>query len=117
MSKPFGTLVHISFAGPEYIILDAKRNKWRFEDHRYCGPIVIGKDGDPMAVQPPENSPFWDAVQLWYAQGKRTNDPKTGEIWCVWDKPTMQKMRHVGGRNYVLVTDECADYTNEQRAL
>jgi hypothetical protein len=76
------------------------------EDHRYCGPIVINKAGDPLEVQPPEGSPFWDAVTLWYAQGKRTKDPKTGEIWCVWDKPTMQKMRHLGGRHYELVTDD-----------
>ena len=96
-------LIHISFAGPEYIILVGPR-KYRFEDHHYCGPIVIGKDGDPLDVQPPESSPFWDAVSLWYAQGKRTHDPKTGEIFCVWDKPTIQKMRHIGGNHYELVT-------------
>lgn len=97
--------IHISWAGPERII-SAGGKKWRFEDHRYCGPIVLNKAGDPLETQPPENSPFWEAVTLWYAQGKRTKDPKTGEIWCVWDKPTMQKMRHIGGRHYELVTDD-----------
>lgn len=101
-------IIHIAFAGPERMILDSNRRKWKFEDHHYCGPIVLGKDGDPLDVQPQENSPFWSAVNLWYAQGKRTKDPRAGEIWCVWDKPTMRKMRHIGGNHYELVTDEQA---------
>ena len=100
-------LVCVLQGGPERIIIDGKGKKWRFEDHPYCGPMVVGKNGDPVK-EPPENSPFWDAVNLWYAQGKRTSDPKTGEIWCVWDRPTMQKMRHLGGCHYQLVTDEQA---------
>lgn len=100
-----GYRVFIEWAGPERIILDQNGKKWKFEDHHYCGPIALDKSGDPLDVQPPENSPFWEAVNLWYAQGKRVNDPNTGEIWCVWDKPTIQKMRHLGGKNYELVTD------------
>lgn len=99
-------IIHIAFAGPERMILDGNGKKWRFEDHHYCGPIVLGKCGEPLAVQPPEDSPFWEAVDLWYAQGKRTSDPKTGEIWCKWDRPKIQKMRHLGGRHYELVTDD-----------
>ena len=101
-------IVHVSWAGPERLLIDGKGKKWKFEDHHYCGPIVLGKNGDPLEVQPPESSPFWDSVQLWYDQGKRTRDPKTGEIWCVWDRPTMQKMRHIGGKHYELVTDDKA---------
>ena len=65
--------------------------------------MVVGKDGEPIN-EPPENSPFWAAVNLWYAQGKRTQQAGA-EIWCVWDKPRIQKMRHLGGRHYELVTD------------
>jgi hypothetical protein len=100
-------IVCLLTGGPERIILDGKGRKWRFEDHHYCGPVVLtGKTGEVSENQPPENSPFWDAVNLWYAQGKRTRDPNTGEIWCVWDRPKMQKMRHLGGKHYKLVTDE-----------
>ncbi len=102
-------IVCMLYGGPERTIIDGKGKKWRFEDHHYCGPIVLtGKTGEIAENQPPENSPFWDAVNLWYAQGKRTKDPRTGEIWCVWDKPTMRKMRHIGGNHYELVTDEQA---------
>ena len=92
-------LIHISFAGPERMIIDAKNRLWRFEDHRYCGPIVIDKNGDPKE-QPHESSPFWDAVTHWYQQGKKI-DEKSGI--CVWQKPTVEKLRHIGGRNYELV--------------
>ena len=65
-------LIHISYAGPEVLILDRKGRKWRFEDHRFCGPIVLDKHGDPLDTQPPQSSPFWEAVNCWYQQGKRT---------------------------------------------
>ena len=98
------SVIHIQFSGPERILIDGKGKKWRFEDHHYCGPIVVGKYGDPLDVQPHESSPFWAAVNLWYAQGKRTKPPIGKEVWCIWDRPTMPKMRHVGGKNYVLMT-------------
>ena len=98
-------MVHILYGGPERILIDGAAKKWRFEDHPYCGPIVVGKNGDPLETQPAESSPFWKAVQLWYDQGKRTTDTKTGEIWCVWELPKMSKMRHLGGNHYMLMTD------------
>ena len=97
--------IHILFAGPERIIVDRNGKKWRFEDHRYCGPIVLDKSGDPLDNQPSADSPFWPAIDLWHQQGKRVKPDGFGGAWCVWEKPTMQKMRHVGGNNYVLVTD------------
>ncbi len=97
------TLIHVSYGGPDRILyLNGK--KWRFEDHPYCGPIVVDKNGDPLKVQPPEGSPFWECVSYWYQQGKRIKENGRDAPWCVWDKPTIQKMRHVGGNNYVLVT-------------
>lgn len=64
-------LIKISFAGPERFIIDRRNNKWRFEDHPHCGPIVIDRFFKPEKTQPPEKSPFWEAVNLWYGQGKR----------------------------------------------
>lgn len=62
-------LIHISFAGPTYRITCGK---WReFEDHHYCGPIFIGKDGDPLEVQPKSDDAVWSHVNAWYQQGKK----------------------------------------------
>ena len=101
--------VCILVGGPDRLIVDRLNKKWLFEDHPYCGPVVIGKNCDPLANQPPESSPFWEAVQCWYDQGKRTHPQLLKETWCIWDKPTMQKMRHLGGVHYMLVTDESSN--------
>lgn len=93
-------IIHISYAGPERILM-VEGKKFLFEDHHYCGPVVLGKNGDPLSVQPSENSPFWSAVSLWYQQGKRINET-VNPPWCIWDKPKIQNMRHIGGNNYVL---------------
>jgi len=95
----------ILMGGPDRMLIDGTGKKWLFEDHPYCGPVVLGKNGNPLENQPPESSSFWVAVQHWYDQGKRTHPPLCGKTWCIWDKPTMKKMRHIGGGNYVLETD------------
>ncbi len=64
-------LIHISFAGPFQTITDSEGEEWYFEMHRYCGPIVLRKDGDPRVNQPNSKSLFWPTVQLWIAQGKK----------------------------------------------
>ena len=74
-------LIHISFAGPFQIIEDLTGKKWFFEMHHYCGPIHLKKDGDPMKNQPGGNSPFWDIVQRWIAQGKVVNNGI-----CQWEQ-------------------------------
>lgn len=78
------TLIHISHAGPDRWLL-AGGKVWRFEDHPYCGPIVLTtKGGDPSENQPPERSPFWLHVNAWYRQGKRTNTVGN-KTWCVYE--------------------------------
>ena len=78
-------MIHILWAGPERW-LSCLGQHWVFEDHRYCGPIVLTpKTGEP-ANEPPENHPFWAHVNAWYAQGKKTKiiGDKT---WCVYETP------------------------------
>lgn len=77
-------IIHISWAGPERW-LQAGGELWCFEDHHYCGPIVLtNKTRDPAAVQPRESSPFWRHVNAWYQQGKRTK--VVGDrVWCEYD--------------------------------
>jgi hypothetical protein len=76
-------IVCLLTGGPERIISSGCK-KWRFEDHPYCGPMVVGKYGEPIK-EPSEKSPFWDAVNLWYAQGKKTVQVGN-ETWCLNDK-------------------------------
>ncbi len=79
-------LIHISLAGPERY-LSTNGRTWIFEDHHYCGPIVLtGKTHEPATVQPGEKSPFWPAVNAWYQQGKKTK--QVGDrVWCEYELP------------------------------
>lgn len=75
-------LIHISIGGP-VIHLTADK-MYRFEDHPFCGPIVVGKDDDPLGVQPKESSLFWQHINAWYQQGKRTKEV-CGKLWAVYE--------------------------------
>ena len=97
-------LIHIAYGGPDrYLSVGCKQ--YRFEDHPYCGPVVIGKNGDPLENQPPESSPFWEAVNCWYRQGKVT-EQVCGETFAKWVKPTPERMIHIGGNHYMLDTSK-----------
>jgi len=73
-------LIHISVGGPD-INLFAGGRIWRFEDHPYCGPMLINKDGS-SAKEPPPNSIFWKEVSKWYQSGKKTK-VEHGKTWAV----------------------------------
>lgn len=55
---------------PEHVIIDDAGRPWRFEVHRFCGPIVLRQDGQPKAAQPGSRSPFWPAFEAWRAARK-----------------------------------------------
>jgi hypothetical protein len=94
IDRPVGHLLHISWAGPERWISCGGKH-WVFEDHRYCGPIVlVPSTGDPATNQPPEGSIFWQHVSAWYAQGKRVKEV-SGKAWCVYETQ-MQEARRRG---------------------
>lgn len=75
-------MIHISVAGPMYRLVADKT--YRFEDHRFCGPVVLGKDEDPLDAQPGERSLFWQHVNAWYQQGKKYKTIN-GERWCIYE--------------------------------
>lgn len=86
------TLIHISYAGPDRWLL-AGGKVWRFEDHPYCGPIVLTtKGGDPSENQPPERSPFWLHVNAWYQQGKKTK-VVGDKVWCEYETECVAKRK------------------------
>lgn len=68
--------IHISFAGPtRTIMIDGKAIK--FEMHRYCGPSMLNKRGDPLAHQPVW---FLEAASRWCQQGEKIENGL-----CVYD--------------------------------
>lgn len=54
----------------EVIVTDAKGRTWLFEMHRFCGPLVLRRDGSPKSRQPGSRSPFWPAFEAWQNQVK-----------------------------------------------
>lgn len=59
------TGLSLTTSGPEHTVTDATGRTWRFEQHHYCGPIVLRQDGEPKARQPGSRSPFWPAYEAW----------------------------------------------------
>lgn len=58
--------------GPDHEIRDASGKCWRFEMHRWSGPIVLRADGEIATNQPGDRSPFWPAFEAWQAQQEGT---------------------------------------------
>lgn len=56
---------------PEHVITDSQGRKWRFEQTRMFGPIVLRADGEPKVRQPGSRSAFWDAYDAWRKQHGR----------------------------------------------
>ena len=54
------SIIHISVGGPVYKLTAAKQ--FKFEDHPYCGPIVLGRGDLPADPQPSPSSSFWTHV-------------------------------------------------------
>lgn len=91
-------IIHISFGGPSRnIIVDDK--KYLFEDHPNFGPHLLNKDGEPSKKQLSERHPFWNAVSLWYQQGKKFNNDGT----CAYVIPEPEVYEHIIGNHYRLV--------------
>lgn len=87
-------MIHLCFGGPERWISCAGK-VFLFEDHHYCGPVVLNKSTrDPSENQPSEKSIFWQHVQAWYEQGKQTKEID-GKVWCVYEAQ-MQGARRIG---------------------
>ena len=89
-------LIHISMGGPT-LHLNADKH-YKFEDHPYCGPVVLCRNDDPLKTQPGELSLFWTHVNTWYAQGKKTM--KVGDkTWCVYEtEMRAARRRHAKAR-------------------
>jgi hypothetical protein len=73
-----------------------------FEDHPYCGPMPVRKDGRERHLGP--RHPFWQAVTDWYRCGKPVDD----EGFCLYAPEPKDILRHIGGRQWKVVGQEPA---------
>lgn len=81
-------------------ILEGGPDRWmligsksiRFEDHPYCGPIVLSnKTGDPLENQPGQLDLFWLHYEAWVANSKKVKTV-LGKSWCDYET-SMQNWR------------------------
>jgi hypothetical protein len=83
-------IIHISTGGPDRYLTVAGKTVL-FEEHPYCGPIVLHKQTkDPIENQPKESDLFWVHYDAWAMQGKRVKEVD-GKVWCEYETDTMKK--------------------------
>lgn len=66
-----------------------------FEMSRF-GPLLLRKDGEPAKSDP--TNKFLNAVTLWNRQGRKVQNGL-----CVYKIPKPDKVKHLGGRHYLIV--------------
>lgn len=91
------TRVCILFGGPERRIV-VRGKVELFEDHPFCGPMPVRKDGRERSLGP--RHPFWDAVTHWYRLGTPVDD----EGFCLWAPEPELIIQRVGSRRVVVGT-------------
>lgn len=57
----------LTLGGREHTVRDSAGRLWRFEQHPYCGPIILRNNGNPKSRQPGCRSAFWPAYEVWRA--------------------------------------------------
>ena len=67
-----------------------------FEDHPYCGPTLLNRNGEPLRRQPRR---FLEAASQWYQNARRIG--KDG--LCEWFEPQKNILKHLGGNHYEVV--------------
>ncbi len=111
--REFGHIVHVGKldgyavrcdtwgAGP--FLLTVAGRQHRFEDSDRFGPLRVRKDGSiPSDPWWPERHPFWVAHRCWVRQGRRL---ESDGVTCIWAPPKPTVVRHLGGRNFMMIED------------
>lgn len=90
-----GYFGHIDLAGPTHRIRAGDR-EWLFE-FAPGGGLAVMDEHENHLPDPPEDSPFWRAVELWERQG-RVIGP---DGYCVYGPAPKLRYRLISGRNYI----------------
>ena len=86
----------ICIGGPT-LRLAVKGKLFHFEMNPFLGPwVMTPKTGMVADPQPPDNSPFWEAVSFWAQQGRQMD----ADGVCLWSPPQVPKLVHLGGKHY-----------------
>ena len=51
--------------GPIHTLIDARGKRWTFENHPYCGPMIVSPKTHEPAREPGPKSAFWPAYEKW----------------------------------------------------
>lgn len=75
---------------------------YRFDWHRYLGPIFVRTDGEPLARQPSARNPMWKAFAAWDRQGRKV-DADGNCIWTQEPPAPEPVLRHIKGRHFEVI--------------
>ncbi len=92
-------LIHISFCGPEYVIVVGKK-RYRFEDSQRHGPTPLTLKG--RAREFGEHHPFWDAHSRWCQTGKVVENGVCVYVADGGDVPSGYELEHIEGDRWRL---------------
>lgn len=97
----------IMTVGGDTMSLTAFGKTYRFEWHRFCGPMFCTKTGKETKA-PAQRNKWWAAFDLWCRQGQRTKDGV-----CLWDAPAIcesckGKGNHPIDKRNAMVCRECS---------
>jgi hypothetical protein len=94
----FESKVCIDIFGGEELLMPTAKGDVLFEWSAQFGPQPIKKGGAGRDLPP--RHPFWRAASLWNLQGRRMMNGK-----CFWHEPKKPVLKHLGGRNYLIIED------------
>lgn len=89
---------HILLGGPMRKI-SVGGKIYEFEMHRYCGPTLLNRNGEPRKYQPMQ---FLKAASLWAQQGEKIDENGL----CIWFHEPTNITKHLGGRHYLFIRQE-----------
>lgn len=73
--------VHICM--PDIFRIRTAAGEFCFEYHKFCGPTLLGEDGNPIHLPDEEDHPFWLSLSAWIQHGRRVD----AEGFCILEAP------------------------------
>lgn len=89
-----GKVTAILTIHPTYTLTLPNGRVYRFEWHKFCGPLFVRKDDEPLARFPSERNPMWDYFGMWIDQGKMVDTDGNCVYEVVQLKPKIRRKRN-----------------------
>jgi len=84
---------HVKLGGPD-LGINVGGEDVLFENHPYCGPMPVGKRGNPKHLA--ARHPFWRAVTIWATQGYQIFEGR-----AIYAPPPTTRLVKVDKRNAI----------------